>query len=468
MSCDLGPLAAAGVATVNITVTTPVTLVGNITDTAVASPGTNTSASESTTVVSPKLATSITDSPDPVQAGDSVTYAVTVTNNGSAVADATVVDTLPASTALKLPLPAGCSGTGPVTCDLGPLAAGGVATVNITVTTPLALVGSVTDSAVASPGTNATASVTTTVQSPQLHTDLAASPDPAVTAGNDVLYTLTVTNAGLSPVADAHVIDTLPPGTSLKQVISSPNGCTGTAPVDCDLGALGLGAGNAETVKLLVTSPATVPDSGSITDSATASPGASNNQATVVTTVEAPTPGTSKGFVLPGDSLCVTDTSGNQGTVTLPDTGDGAPVVITQGDGTFCNGPCTGPVTTVNPIPGYNSPANPIVLTQVYQFTPEEFGGGTNGVVASLNAAGYAAYGSTVFKLLDQEPGATGQPVPKCVNSPRTAGDYPPPLFACDAGRTIGLVAGHEADNGYSTVTFTVEFLSSDGSVGHR
>ena len=126
VTCTLGTIAAGGSAQATIVVKSPSTVPagGTISDTASSPPG-QTPATAITTVVSPRLATSITDSPDPVQAGDSVTYAVKVTNNGSAVADATVSDTLPAGTTLKLPLPAGCSGTGPVTCDLGPLAGRG-------------------------------------------------------------------------------------------------------------------------------------------------------------------------------------------------------------------------------------------------------------------------------------------------------------------------------------------------------
>jgi uncharacterized repeat protein (TIGR01451 family) len=467
VTCHLSPLDPNAFATVALTVTTPSDAAGNITDTATASPGTNATASESTVVLSPQLDTTITDSPDPVQQGYDVTYTLKVTNNGIApVADAQVVNTLPASTALKLPLPLGCTGTGPVTCDLGPLtnaAPNNFASVAITVTTASNAV--VTDSATALPGTNNVASENTSVVSPVLDTAIVASPDPAVTAGDDVQYTLTVTNNGLSPVADAHVFDTLPSGTTLKQVVSSPNGCNGTAPVDCDLGGLDLGAANAKTVKLLVTSPGTVPDGGGITDTATASPG-TNNNASVFTTVEPFDPSVSKGFVLPGGSLGITDSKGNTGTVSLPGTGDGAPVIITQGVGSFCNGPCTGPVTTIDPVPGYLDPKHPLTLTQVYNFKPEDYP--KDGFNNSLTAAAYTAFGSTIFKLLDQVPNDPGHPVPKCLHdalADRTAADYPPVAYACDAYARRRI---DEIGPGQYTATLSVDYLSSDGSVGHH
>ena len=91
--------------------------------------------------------------------------------------------------------------------------------------------------------------------SPSLTTTITDAPDP-VTAGNDVQYTLTVTNNGIAAVADAHVVDTLPPGTTLMTAPRA-GGCTGTGPVDCTLGPLAVGA--SARPQLVVTSPSTVP-----------------------------------------------------------------------------------------------------------------------------------------------------------------------------------------------------------------
>jgi uncharacterized repeat protein (TIGR01451 family) len=85
------------------------------------------------------LALSANDTPDPVNAGSSLGYAVTVTNNGPASATAvTVIYVMPAAAVFES-APAFCSApavgsTGTVSCSLGTLASGASATVSIAVT----------------------------------------------------------------------------------------------------------------------------------------------------------------------------------------------------------------------------------------------------------------------------------------------------------------------------------------------
>ena len=106
------------------------------------------------------------------------------------------------------------------------------------------------------------------------------------------------------------MVDTLPAGTTF--VTASP-GCSGTGPVDCALGLIAVA--QSVTVKIVVTSPATVPVGGTITNSGSASPG-DQFGATETTTVKTPDPDVSIGFVLPGASI---GTTGDQpAAVTLP------------------------------------------------------------------------------------------------------------------------------------------------------
>ena len=235
-----------------------------------------------------------------------------------------------------------------------------------------------------------------TAPSALLTTTITDSPDP-VTAGNDVQYTLTVTNAGSTPVADAHVVDTLPAATTSSRAL--PGTCTGTGPVDCTLGALAVGA--SAQVQLVVTSPAAVPAGGTITNTAVATPG-SNPVGSQVTTVEAPVDGVAKGFVSPGGSITIS--GDDPATLSLPDTGAGAPVVITQGDGTFCDGPCSGTATTISDFAGYSDPSQPIHLHLTYTFPDSP---------TSLTDAA-TAFGSTIYKNVDPDNPSVGSLVPFC------------------------------------------------------
>jgi uncharacterized repeat protein (TIGR01451 family) len=84
------------------------------------------------------LAVTKTDSPDPVAVGSTLTYTVNVTNNGPADATGvTLTDTLPAGVTFVSATPSQGSCThsgGTVTCPLGTLANGAMASVTITVT----------------------------------------------------------------------------------------------------------------------------------------------------------------------------------------------------------------------------------------------------------------------------------------------------------------------------------------------
>lgn len=109
------------------------------------------------------LQTTITESPDPVTAGNDVQYTLTVKNvSGASVADVHVVDTLPVGATLKF-APPSCSVTTVIDCPLGTLGAGAEGVVKIVVTSPGAA-GTMTNTATATPGTNATASETTTIE----------------------------------------------------------------------------------------------------------------------------------------------------------------------------------------------------------------------------------------------------------------------------------------------------------------
>jgi uncharacterized repeat protein (TIGR01451 family) len=118
-----------------ITDTATVSVTGGPTD---AVPGNNTASATSTvrSRTEADLGITKTDSPDPVGAGQMITYILTVVNHGPATATGvTVNDTLnPAFNFISMsPSQGSCSGTSTITCNLGSLAVDATATVQVVV-----------------------------------------------------------------------------------------------------------------------------------------------------------------------------------------------------------------------------------------------------------------------------------------------------------------------------------------------
>jgi uncharacterized repeat protein (TIGR01451 family) len=97
------------------------------------------------------LAITKADAPDPVAVGGTLTYTLTVTNNGpDPSTDSTVTDTLPAGVTFVSATPSqgACSqAAGTVTCMLGPLALGASATIEIVVTVDATALSPLSDTA---------------------------------------------------------------------------------------------------------------------------------------------------------------------------------------------------------------------------------------------------------------------------------------------------------------------------------
>ncbi|UFN45121.1 DUF11 domain-containing protein [Nocardioides okcheonensis] len=114
-----------------------------------------------------------------------------------------------------------------------------------------------------------------------------ASPD-TVTAGNQVTYTLTTSNAGPSSAAGVQVVDTLPSGTTYVSSSPTTGSCTVVGQtLTCGLGALTPGA--SATVTVVVRVPADS-DATSLTNvarvsSTTSDPNPANNNASISSSV---------------------------------------------------------------------------------------------------------------------------------------------------------------------------------------
>jgi uncharacterized repeat protein (TIGR01451 family) len=101
----------------------------------------------------------------------------------------------------------------------------------------------------------------------------ADSPDP-VTVGDNLTYTITVTNRGPDPATNVVVTDTLPSGVTF---VSASPGCVHAAGVvTCNLGNIPTGGSVAITIVVTVTAPGTISNTATVT-SDTLDPNTANN-----------------------------------------------------------------------------------------------------------------------------------------------------------------------------------------------
>jgi uncharacterized repeat protein (TIGR01451 family) len=108
------------------------------------------------------------------------------------------------------------------------------------------------------------------------------SPDP-VQVGNNLTYTITVSNVDPSLQMTATMTDNLPAGVNFVSATPSQGSCTGTSTVVCNLGSIA--AGTSATVSLVVTPTAagTLSNTASVSPFEDPTPG--NNSDTELTTV---------------------------------------------------------------------------------------------------------------------------------------------------------------------------------------
>jgi uncharacterized repeat protein (TIGR01451 family)/uncharacterized delta-60 repeat protein len=229
-----------------------------------------------------------------VVATSNLTYTVAVTNAGPSTANNVMVtDTLPAGAVLaatNFTQGSVSAAAGLVTWNVGSLAYGAMATLNLVVQPSTS--GTITNSATATSATadpnlnDNSASVTTTVVSPTA--DLALSmvdlPDP-VLLGYNLTYTITVNNLGPASATAVMVVDTLPTGMTF--VSASPNNAftrVGQV-VTFNLGTLGSNGQATATIVVQPTVPGTPLNTANCSSTVT-DPFKANNRATVKTVVQ--------------------------------------------------------------------------------------------------------------------------------------------------------------------------------------
>jgi uncharacterized repeat protein (TIGR01451 family) len=194
----------------------------------------NTAMATTTVQTRADLAMTNSDSPDPVIAGQNITYTVGYTNNGPSDAQTVQMsDAIPANTTfVSVTTPAGWTrtdsvsvgGTGTITFTKATSANGDTAsfTLVVKVSPSTANGATITDNATASSATtdptpgNDTGTATTTVnRSADLELTKSDSPDVSVNAGDNITYTLTLTNHGPSNSSTVVVSDATPANTTL-------------------------------------------------------------------------------------------------------------------------------------------------------------------------------------------------------------------------------------------------------------
>ncbi|MFO7546145.1 MAG: choice-of-anchor Q domain-containing protein [Trueperaceae bacterium] len=193
--------------------------------------------------------------PRSVGLGASLRYVLTVVNDGPDTASEVIVtDTLPAEVGF-VAATAGCARSGPsVTCSVGALAAGGVATVTIDVEAP-ATPGDVINTANVAAATvdpdpsNDADTATTTVTDATADLVITKSAPASARVGDTFAYRLNVFNAGPDAAPGVVVSDVLP---SEVRFVSAAASCAFAAGVvTCDLGTLASGASVDLTIQVL-------------------------------------------------------------------------------------------------------------------------------------------------------------------------------------------------------------------------
>jgi uncharacterized repeat protein (TIGR01451 family) len=296
-------------ATGTLSNTATVTAPGGVTD---PTPGNNSATDIDALNPQADLAISVTDTPDPVLAGNNLTYTITVTNSGpSNAASVSLANSLPAGTTfVSLSAPGGWSSstpavgaTGTVSSTISSLAPGSAVFTLVVAVAPSVASGTVLSNTATitaattdpNPANNSGTATTAVAASADVSVTLIDTPDP-VLAGNNLTYTITVTNSGPSNAASVSLANSLPAGTTFVS-LSAPGGWSSSTPA---VGATGtvsstissLAPGSAVFTLVVAVNP-TLADASTLTNTATVAaattdPNPANNSGTATTLVSNP------------------------------------------------------------------------------------------------------------------------------------------------------------------------------------
>ena len=238
-------------------------------------PSDNSSTSDTPLEPEADLTFTKTSAPDPVVAGELLTYTLTTTNNGPSDAlNVVVTDVLPVDlTAVSITPTADCSITGQaVTCSPGTLADGDTYVVTISALvaesaadgSTLANTASVASDTPDPDSSNNDDTETTEVEK---EADLSVDKTTAVTevsGGQRLIYEIEVTNAGPSSATNVTVNDILPPGVIFDAVLSNAACSEAAGAVTCSYATVP--AGTTFSFNIVVDIPPSMADGTTLTN----------------------------------------------------------------------------------------------------------------------------------------------------------------------------------------------------------
>jgi len=302
VTCNGASLANGASAPFTLVVTVDGNASGTISNTAGVSaaqtdstPGNSSATASPVTVNAASADLSLAKTTNATQAviGGTITYTITLTNNGPDAASSVVVsDVLPSSLLFQsISAPAGFSCTTPavgasgtISCSAATLANGATATFTLVTRVAAGASGSISNSASVSSATGDPNGGNSSSSAPALaavsSADVSISKTTNATQamiGSVINYTLTASNAGPSPATNVVVTDTLPAGLQFVSATPSQGSCSGTTTITCNLGTLASAASATVTLSVRV-----IATSGSVANSATVAatesdPNAGNN-----------------------------------------------------------------------------------------------------------------------------------------------------------------------------------------------
>lgn len=197
------------------------------------------------------VAVSVADIPDPVAVNSNLVYSVTATNRGPAHASGVqLTNVLPAGVTFvsAVATQGSCTNqSGIVRCDVGNVLSGGTVVATITVTpTTLGLITNTVSAGAAQFDLVSSNNLVRAVTSVRQVTDLAlthAASTNTVVLGQDLTYSIAVSNRGPLSATSVRLTDTLPLNVDVVAVGSSQGACTNNAgTLICDLATIPSGS----------------------------------------------------------------------------------------------------------------------------------------------------------------------------------------------------------------------------------